>query len=48
MCLPLTREMAKNGVRVLAIALGLFYTSIYDTMSEAAVESLKKDMVFPK
>ena len=48
MCLPLAREMAKNGARVLAIAPGLFYTPIYDTMSETAVESLKKDMVFTK
>lgn len=48
MSLPVAREMAREGIRVLAIAPGLFYTPIYDTMPEAAVESLKKDMIFPK
>lgn len=44
--LPAAREFAKKGIRVCAIAPGLFMTPLYKTPGLA--ESLEKDLVFPR
>lgn len=46
MSLPIAREMARSGIRISAIAPGLFLTPLYKT--PGLVEALSKDLVFPK
>ncbi|PLT31385.1 3-hydroxyacyl-CoA dehydrogenase [Peribacillus deserti] len=47
MTLPLAREFASAGIRVMAIAPGLFYTPMFETLPEEARESLGKTVPFP-
>ncbi|WP_164671007.1 SDR family NAD(P)-dependent oxidoreductase [Virgibacillus doumboii] len=47
MTLPLAREFASVGIRVMAIAPGLFETPMFDTLPEAAKEGLGKMVPFP-
>ena len=46
-CLPAARGLARRGIRVAAIAPGLFLTPIYDKIPQV-LEGLKKETVFPK
>ncbi len=46
--LPTAREFARQGVRVMTIAPGFIHTPLFDGLPEAAVESLKTQVVFPK
>jgi 3-hydroxyacyl-CoA dehydrogenase/3-hydroxy-2-methylbutyryl-CoA dehydrogenase len=48
MTLPIARELAAHGIRVVTIAPGLFETPIYNTTPEKIVQSLKKITPFPK
>ena len=40
MTLPIARELARDGIRVMAIAPGLMQTAMFDGLTEAAVQSL--------
>lgn len=46
--LPAARELARYGIRVLAIAPGLFMTPMMESLPEAAQESLAATLPFPK
>lgn len=48
MTLPLARELAGYGIRVVTIAPGAFDTPIYETMAPAVKASLNAQMLFPK
>lgn len=48
MTLPLARELAAYGIRVVTIAPGAFDTPIYETMAPAVRASLDAQMLFPK
>lgn len=45
--LPLAREFARFGIRVMAIAPGIFQTPLLDTLSEPAREHLVQAIPFP-
>ena len=45
--LPIARELADKGIRVMTIAPGLFNTPMMDTLPEAARELLAKTFLFP-
>lgn len=45
--LPIARDLARNGIRIAAVAPGLFYTPIYKR-NPAIAESLQSSFVFPK
>lgn len=47
MTLPAARELARHGIRVVAIAPGIFDTPMLAGLPEAARESLGKQMPFP-
>lgn len=47
MTLPAARELARYGIRVLAIAPGLFMTPMMASLPEAAQESLAATLPFP-
>lgn len=48
MTLPLAREFARLGIRVVTIAPGLFRTPMFDTLPPKAVEELEASTPFPK
>jgi NAD(P)-dependent dehydrogenase (short-subunit alcohol dehydrogenase family) len=48
MTLPLARELAQFGVRVVAIAPGVFETPMMEALPDAARESLAAQIPFPK
>lgn len=47
MTLPIAREFAGKGIRVMAIAPGLFETPMFETLPEPAREALGKSVPFP-
>jgi 3-hydroxyacyl-CoA dehydrogenase / 3-hydroxy-2-methylbutyryl-CoA dehydrogenase len=47
MTLPIARELAPFGIRVMTIAPGLFHTPMFDSLPEEARESLGKMVPFP-
>lgn len=47
MTLPIARELARDGIRVMTIAPGLMQTPMFDGLPEAAVESLSASVPFP-
>ena len=47
MTLPIAREMAVHGIRVMTIAPGLFETPMFDTLPEEARKSLGAMVPFP-
>ncbi len=48
MTLPIARELAGYGIRVMTIAPGLINTPMFDGLPDAARESLEQMMPFPK
>ncbi len=48
MTLPIAREFARHGIRVMTIAPGLIHTPLFDTLSEKARESLAAAVPFPR
>ncbi|WP_305971886.1 MULTISPECIES: SDR family NAD(P)-dependent oxidoreductase [unclassified Mameliella] len=47
MCLPAAREMAKQGVRVMAIAPGLFNTPMMESLPEDVTAGIVANIPFP-
>ena len=47
MTLPVARELARHGIRVMAIAPGIFDTPLMASLPEAARESLAAQVPFP-
>ena len=47
MTLPMARELASYGIRVVAIAPGLIHTPLFDTVEESYYKSLQASVVFP-
>ena len=47
MTLPIARELARDGIRVLAIAPGLMQTPMVDGLPDAAIDSLSRAVPFP-
>ena len=47
MTLPIARELARYGIRVMTIAPGLFHTPMFDTLPDDARISLGKMVPFP-
>jgi NAD(P)-dependent dehydrogenase (short-subunit alcohol dehydrogenase family) len=47
MTLPMARELARFGIRVMTIAPGIFWTPMVDGMSEAVQQSLSASIPFP-
>jgi len=47
MTLPIAREFARDGIRVVTIAPGLFLTPLLEPLPPAAQESLGKQVPFP-
>ena len=47
MTLPIARELARFGIRVVTIAPGLFKTPLMESLPEAAQESLAQQVPFP-
>ncbi len=48
MTLPVARELARHGIRVVAIAPGIFETPMLAGLPESARESLGKQALFPQ
>lgn len=46
--LPIARELARQGIRMMSIAPGFIHTPLFDGLPEAAIESLTTQVVFPK
>ncbi len=47
MTLPLARDLSRNGIRVMAVAPGIFDTPMMASLPEEARESLGKQVPFP-
>lgn len=48
MVLPAAREMAQHGIRICAIAPGLFHTPMMETLSDEVREGIIANIPFPK
>ena len=46
--LPAARELARSGIRIVAIAPGLIETPMFNNLAPAAVEKLVASTIFPK
>ena len=46
--LPMARDMGSLGIRVNAIAPGLFLTPMLESLGEEMMTELARDVVFPK
>lgn len=47
MCLPAARDLAKLGIRVMAIAPGLFHTPMMEGLPEEVSEAITRNIPFP-
>jgi NAD(P)-dependent dehydrogenase (short-subunit alcohol dehydrogenase family) len=47
MTLPMARELARSGIRVMTVAPGVFWTPMVDGMPEAVQQSLAASIPFP-
>ncbi|MEM6803065.1 MAG: 3-hydroxyacyl-CoA dehydrogenase [Bacteroidota bacterium] len=47
MTLPIARDLARAGIRCMTIAPGLFYTPLFESLPEEAIESLGSQVPFP-
>lgn len=47
MTLPLARDLARHGIRVVSIAPGVFHTPMIDAAPERVQEALRQQTIFP-
>ncbi|MFH8350390.1 3-hydroxyacyl-CoA dehydrogenase [Streptomyces sp. NPDC018045] len=47
MTLPIARDLASSGIRVVTVAPGLFHTPMFDVFPESAVEALGRQVPHP-
>lgn len=45
--LPMARDLARSGIRVMAIAPGIFRTPMLESLGQEVMDGLAKDVVFP-
>lgn len=45
--LPMARDLARAGIRVMAIAPGIFRTPMLESLGQEVMDGLAKDVVFP-
>ena len=48
LCLPAAREFAKHGIRVMAIAPGLFHTPLMNNLPDETVTKIIENIPFPE
>ncbi|KAI0060647.1 short chain type dehydrogenase [Artomyces pyxidatus] len=48
MTLPMSRDLARHGIRVMTIAPGAFASAMTDKMTEKTRASLHRELIFPK
>ena len=48
MTLPVSRDLAFYGIRICAIAPGLFLTPLFEGLGQEVVDSLSAQVTFPK
>ena len=48
MTLPIARDLADKGVRVVTIAPGLFLTPLFESLPQEAIDSLSASVPFPR
>ena len=46
--LPVARDLASSGIRIMAIAPGIFLTPMLEGLGEEIIETLSADVTFPK
>ncbi len=46
--LPVSRDLARNGIRVMAIAPGIFLTPMLEGLGQEIIDGLSADVTFPK
>jgi len=46
--LPVARDLARNGIRVMAIAPGIFLTPMLEGLGQEIIDGLAVDVTFPK
>ncbi len=45
--LPMARDLARNGIRVMAIAPGIFRTPMLESLGQEVMDGLAKDVIHP-
>lgn len=45
--LPMARDLARSGIRVMAIAPGIFRTPMLESLGQEVMDGLAKDVVYP-
>ena len=48
MCLPMSRELSRHAIRVMAIAPGVFETGMVAAMPQKYLDELTESIPFPK
>ena len=48
MSLPVSRDLARNGIRIMAIAPGIFLTPMLEGLGQEIIDGLAVDVTFPK
>lgn len=48
MSLPVSRDLARNGIRIMAIAPGIFLTPMLEGLGQEIIDGLAIDVTFPK
>ena len=48
MSLPVARDLARNGIRIMAIAPGIFLTPMLEGLGQEIIDGLAVDVTFPK
>ncbi|WP_341366283.1 SDR family NAD(P)-dependent oxidoreductase [Yoonia sp. BS5-3] len=46
--LPMARDLARSGIRVMAIAPGIFHTPMLEGLGQEVMDGLAKDVIYPQ